>query len=212
MFLSYLNYFAGCPGRGDVISTWICMCLLHNWTAEGMLAWDWWSSGIMRKASLFVGLPGHRGLTLWVWPMLGECIVHHFPTSLSFSCTVTHQRGGKKVAFHWWNMHRNPVKSRVSQLATTAFHDLEPFPSNLNEYYRVTHYFHHQHEGSIWVHSMMAGLLLWCNLLGSDFKVLREWDRSCTGSGLNIYSYRNVNGFVTCSKSNHLWWMWSYNY
>lgn len=99
MFLCYLNYFTGCPSRGDVISTWICMCLLHNQSAEGMLAWDWWSSWIMRKASLFVGPPGHRDLTLWVWPALGYCIVDRFPTSLSLFCTATHQRGGRKWLF-----------------------------------------------------------------------------------------------------------------
>lgn len=39
----------------------------------------------------------------------------------------------KKVAFHsWvtWSMHRNSMKRGASQLATTAFYDLEPFPSN----------------------------------------------------------------------------------
>lgn len=99
MFLSCLNYSAGCPSHGDVISTWICMCLLRNWTAEGMLAWDWRSSGIMRKASLFVGPPRHRDLTLWAWPVLGEGIVLHFPTSFLLSRAVTHQRGGRKWLF-----------------------------------------------------------------------------------------------------------------
>lgn len=38
-----------------------------------------------------------------VWPVLGEVIVLHFSHLLFLlSCTVMHQRGGKKVAFHWW--------------------------------------------------------------------------------------------------------------
>lgn len=64
-----------------------------------MLAWDWRSSGIMRKASLFVGPPRHRDLTLWAWPVLGEGIVLHFPTSFLLSRAVTHQRGGRKWLF-----------------------------------------------------------------------------------------------------------------
>lgn len=74
----------------------------------------------------------------------------HLPFSLLHSHAP---RRGKKVAFHWWvswSMHRNSVRRGVSQLATTASHDLEPSPatSNLHEYFRVTHYLQHNHEAA----------------------------------------------------------------
>lgn len=101
VFLLCLHCSAGCPGRGAAISTWICMCLLRNWTAEGMLAWDWWSSGIMRKAPLFVGPLVHRDLTLWGLACVGwgYCPSFFPPPLFLLSFTVTHQRGGRKWLF-----------------------------------------------------------------------------------------------------------------
>lgn len=100
MLLVYLSCSAGCPKRGAVISTWICMCLLRNWTVEGMLAWDWWSSGIMRKAPLFVGPLVHRDLTLWGLACVGwGYCPSFFPPPSLLSRTVTHQRGGRKWLF-----------------------------------------------------------------------------------------------------------------
>ncbi len=149
-----------------------------------MLAWDWWSGWIMRKASLFVGPPGHRDLTLWVWPALGYCIVCRFPTSLSRSCTATHQRGGRK----WLFMDGSVGACTGTQWRGESVIWLQlpfmilshsPATSNLHESYRMTHYLHH-HQGPISVHSLVAGLLLECNLLWSDFKVLYEWERTST--------------------------------
>lgn len=93
-----------------------------------MLAWDRRS----RKASLFVGPAGHRDLPLWVWPVLGYCIVHRFPTSLSLSCTAMHQKGERKWLFIDGSV-RACTGTRwrgVSQLATAAFRGPPPFPGN----------------------------------------------------------------------------------
>lgn len=101
VFPLYLNCSTGCPSHGSAISTWLCMCLLRNWTAEGMLAWDWWSSGIMRKAPLFVGPLVHRDLTLWGLACVGwgYCPSFFPPPFFLLSLTVMHQRGGRKWLF-----------------------------------------------------------------------------------------------------------------
>lgn len=98
-----LNCSAGCPWHGAAISTWICMCLLHNWTAEGKLAWDWWSGGIMRKAPLFVGPLVHRDLTLWGLACVGWGYCPSFFPPPFFAVLHSHApERGKKVAFHSW--------------------------------------------------------------------------------------------------------------
>lgn len=93
----------------------------------------------------------------------------HLPFALLHSHTPER---GKKVAFHWrvsWSLHRNSLKRGVSQLATTAFHDPEPFPSNKHpEWMLQTEWLitstttmeQQGRKGPIRVQSLMAGLLL----------------------------------------------------
>lgn len=94
-----------------------------------MLAWDWWSSWTMKKASLFVGLQGYRGLTLWVWPALGYYIVHRFPTSLAQPRT----REGEESVFSLIVQleHAQELSEEESQSAGyNCLSYAEPFLSN----------------------------------------------------------------------------------
>lgn len=108
-----------------------------------------------------------------VWPVLGEVIVLHF-SHLLFCCPAqSRTREREESGFSLMNTHRNSLRRRASQLATTAFHEPEPFPSNLHECYQVTHYSHQQLKGRSECTAGMAALLSCCNVVQTW--VVREW-------------------------------------
>lgn len=94
-----------------------------------MLAWDWWSSWTMKKASLFVGLTGDRDLTLWVWQALGYYIVHRFPTSLA----QPHTREGEESGFSFIVQLEHAQELSKEESQSAGYNCLsypETFPGN----------------------------------------------------------------------------------
>lgn len=198
VFPLYLNCSAGCPSQGAAISTWICMCLLRNWTAEGMLAWDWWSSGIMRKAPLFVGPLVHRDLTLWGLACVGwGYCPSFFPPPFFFAVLHSHApERGKKVAFHWstctgtnWGGEpvswlQMPFMSYSPATCVNATKWLITLTSRLQDWSECT--------------AEMAALLSGCNFVHS-------W-MFMNGSGTSSEIRLNIDSKPATFRKTHLMW------
>lgn len=180
----YLDYVTGCPGWGDVISTWIYMCLLHNqsseecWHGIGEAVGSW-----ERPLCLVVYQgtetshceSGQRWVTVLsiVFPPPFRSPAQPrtrererkwlFIDGSVGACTGT-QWGGESVSCYnclsWsWTI---PQQQATCMNATEWL-----ITSDTTKQWGGC-------KGPIRVESLMVLLLLHCNLLWSDFKVLHE--------------------------------------